>query len=73
MSKKQTSCDSSSFGSEFVSMKQCCEFILVIQYKLCMMDIVVDVPAYIVGDNKSVLCNTTIPGSTLKKKSQIIA
>jgi hypothetical protein len=25
LSKKQTSCESSSFGSEFVAMKQCCE------------------------------------------------
>ena len=30
-------------------------------------------PAYIQGDNKSVLCNTSIPDSTLKKKSQSIA
>jgi hypothetical protein len=26
LSKKQTSCESSSFGSEFVAMKQCCEY-----------------------------------------------
>ena len=30
-------------------------------------------PAYICGDNKSVLANTSIPDSTLKKKSQSIA
>ena len=30
-------------------------------------------PAYIETDNQSVLCNTTIPDSTLKKKSQNIA
>ena len=30
-------------------------------------------PAYIEGDNQSVLANTTIPDSTLKKKSQSIA
>ena len=30
-------------------------------------------PAYIYGDNQSVLANTTIPDSTLKKKSQSIA
>ena len=38
-----------------------------------MMGIPVDGPAYIFGDNKSVLANTTIPDSTLKKKSQSIA
>ena len=30
-------------------------------------------PSHMFGDNKSVLCNTTIPDSTLKKKSQSIA
>ena len=30
-------------------------------------------PAYIYGDNQSVLANATIPDSTLKKKSQSIA
>ena len=30
-------------------------------------------PVYILGDNQSVLANTTIPDSTLKKKSQSIA
>ena len=30
-------------------------------------------PAHIFGDNKSVLCNTSIPDSQLKKKSQSIA
>ena len=37
------------------------------------MGIPVEGPAYIKGDNKSVLYNTTIPDSTLKKKSQSIA
>ena len=30
-------------------------------------------PAHIWGDNQSVLCNTSVPDSTLNKKSQIIA
>ena len=30
-------------------------------------------PTFIYGDNQSVLANTTIPDSTLKKKSQSIA
>ena len=38
-----------------------------------MMGIPVNVPAYICGDNKLVLFNTSIPDSTLKKKSQSIA
>ena len=38
-----------------------------------MMGIPCTGPAFIEGDNQSVLCNTTIPDSTLKKKSQSIA
>ena len=72
-SKKQTSIESSSFGSEFIAMKQCCEYIRGLRYKLRMMGIPIEGPTRIFGDNKSVLCNTTIPDSTLKKKSQSIA
>ena len=72
-SKKQTSVESSSFGSEFVAMKQCCEYLRGLRYKLRMMGIPCEGPAYIEGDNQSVLANTTIPDSTLKKKNQSIA
>ena len=73
MSKKQTSVETSSFGSEFVAMKQCCEYLRGLRYKLRMMGIPVNGPCYICGDNQSVLANTTEPDSTLKKKSQSIA
>jgi hypothetical protein len=72
-SKKQASVESSSFGSEFVAMKQCCEYLRGLRYKLRMMGIPCEGPAYIQGDNQSVLANTTIPDSTLKKKNQSIA
>jgi hypothetical protein len=38
-----------------------------------MMGITVDEPAYVFGDNQSVLANTTAPESMLKKKSSAIA
>ena len=72
-SKKQTSVEFSSFGSGFVAMKQSCEYIRGLRYKLRMMGIPVEGPTCIYGDNQSVLANTTIPDSTLKKKSQNIA
>ena len=37
------------------------------------MGIKVDELAFVFGDNKSVLCNTTEPAFTLKKKSNFIA
>jgi hypothetical protein len=71
-SKKQTSVESSSFGSEFIAMKQCCKCLRGLCYKLQMMGIPCEGPAYILGDSQSVLANTTVPDSMLKKKSQSI-
>jgi len=68
MSKKQTSCEVSTFGSEFTAMKQALEYVRGLRYKLRMLGIPVDEPAFVFGDNKSVLANTTVPGSTIKKK-----
>ena len=72
-SKKQVGVETSSFGAEFIAMKQCCEYLRGLRYKLKMMGIPVNGPCFIHGDNQSVLANTTEPGSTLKKKSQSIA
>ena len=72
-SKKQTSIESSTFGSEFIAMKQCCEYLRGLRYKMRMMGISIDGPSLIQGDNQSVLANTTIPDSALKKKNQSIA
>lgn len=72
-SKKQTCIETSSFGSEFIAMKQCCEYIRGLRYKLRMMGIPVTLPTYVFGDNQSVLANTTNPYSQLKKKSSSIA
>ena len=72
-SKKQMSVESSSFGSEFIAMKQCSEYLQGLRYKLRMLGIPCDEPSLVYGDNQSVLVNTTIPDSTLKKKSQSIA
>ena len=38
-----------------------------------MMGITVDEPAFVFGDDQSVLANTTNPSSTLKKKSNVIS
>jgi Reverse transcriptase (RNA-dependent DNA polymerase) len=44
-SKKQASVESSSFGSEFIAMKQCCECLRGLRYKLRMLGIPFDRPA----------------------------
>ena len=72
-SKKQNSVETSSFGSEFMAMKHCTEYVRGLRYKLRMMGIPCELPTFIYGDNKLVLANTTVPDSTLKKKSNSIA
>ena len=72
-SKKQLGIETSSFGAEFIAMKQCCEYLRGLRFKHRMMGISVDAPAYVFGDNKSVLANTSIHHSTLKKKSSSVA
>ena len=72
-SRKQTSVESLSFGSEFIAMKQCCDYVHGLRYKLRMMGISCDDLTFIYRDNQAVLANTTVPDSMLKKKLQSIA
>jgi hypothetical protein len=72
-SKRQTSVETSSFGSEFIAMKLCCDYIRGLHYKLKMMRISVNEPTFVFGDNQSVLANVSRPHSVLKKKSSSIA
>ena len=72
-SKRQTCIETSSFGAEFIAMKQCCEYVRGLRYKLRMMGISIEEPTFIFGDNQSVLTNSSVPHSTLKKKSSSIA
>ena len=72
-SKKQTSCETSTFGSEFCAMKQATAYVKGFRYKLIMMGIPMEDPTFIFVNNQSVLANTTMPESMLKKKTQSIA
>ena len=72
-SKKQGSIETSSFGSEFAAMKVGVEIVEGLRYKLRMMGVPLDGPAHIKADNMSVIKNSSIPESTLKKKSNSIA
>ena len=72
-SKKQGSVETSTFGSEFIAMKQYTEYVRGLKYKLRMMGISCEGPCYIFGDNQSVLNNSSNPDSRLNKKSNSIA
>ena len=64
--------DWTNFGSKFMATKLACEYIRGFQYKLRMMGIPFSDPCFVYGDSKSVLYNTTLSESTLKKKSSSI-
>ena len=49
-SKRQNSVETSTFGSEFTAMKQCCEYLRDLVYKLRMMGILCEGPVYIEAD-----------------------
>ena len=67
-SKRQNGVDASAFGSKCIAMKPCGKYIWGLRYKLRIMTNPVCVPAYVYGDNQSVLFNTTFPESKLSKK-----
>ena len=60
------------FGAEFVAMKTVVEALRGLRYKLRMMGVPCEEPTYLLGDNMSVIHNTSKPESTLKKKSNSI-
>ena len=62
-SKKQTTIETSSFGSEFMATKHAAEYVRGLQYKLRAMGIPAEECANICGDNKSVLVNSAVPHS----------
>ena len=53
-SKKQSVMERRLFGREFIFMKQYCEYLQGLRYKLRMMDIPVNNPYFIYGENQSV-------------------
>jgi len=75
-SKKQTSIETSSFGSEFSAMKTAVEMVEGLRYKLRMMGVPIDGPCNFKADNMSMVRNSSVPdpeSSQLKKKSNSIA
>jgi len=72
-SKAQTTVETSTFGSEFIAMKIAVELLEALHYKLRMFGIPIDGASNVFCDNKSVVTNSTVPESTLKKKHNAIA
>lgn len=72
-SKRQTTVETSTFGSEFQAMKNAVELIESLRYILRMFGVPLEGPANVFCDNEAVYKNTVLPESILKKKHHSIA
>ena len=70
LSKRQATVETSTYGSEIVAARIAVEAIMDFRYKLRMLGVPLEGPALMLGDNMSVVLNTTVPSSPLKKKHQ---
>jgi Reverse transcriptase (RNA-dependent DNA polymerase) len=68
ISKRQKTVESSTYGSELVAARVAIDLIIEMRYKFRMLGVVLEKETLLVGDNMSVVLNTTIPSSSLKKK-----
>ena len=66
--KRQKTVETSTYGSELVAARIAVEIILEVRFTLRMMGVPVEKTSLMLGHNMSVLLNTTIPSSMLKKK-----
>lgn len=66
--KRQNQVETATYGSEFMAMRIGTEQIMELRYMLRMLGVPVTGPSWIFGDNKSVVINSTVPSSTLKKR-----
>jgi hypothetical protein len=73
VSKRQKTVETSTYGSELVASRVAAELILEIRYMLWSLGVALNGPALMLGDNMSVVLNTTVPSSVLKKKHDAIA
>jgi hypothetical protein len=60
------------YGSELVASRVATELILETRYMLRSLGVALDGPSSILGDNVSVVLNTTVPSNVLKKKHHAI-
>jgi hypothetical protein len=68
ISKRQKTVETSTYGSKFVASRITTELILEIRYMLRSLEVVLDGPALMLGDNMSLILNATVPSSILNKK-----
>ena len=68
ISKRQKTVETSTYGSELVAARIAIDLIIEMRYKLQLLGVRLEKQTVLLGDNMSVVLNTTIPSSSLKKK-----
>jgi hypothetical protein len=67
-SKCQSTVETSIYGAKLIAARIAVEFAIEARYNLQMLGVEIVGPVLLFGDNKSVIINTTLPSSPLKKK-----
>jgi hypothetical protein len=67
-SKRQNTVESSTFGSEFITLTTAIDLVEALRYKLRMFGIPIDGASIILCDNEAVVLNSTHSESTIKRK-----
>jgi hypothetical protein len=65
--------ETATFGSEFMVARQAMEQIMDLCYTLCLMGIPIDGPAWMFGDNQSVITSSSIPNTNLNKRHNALS
>ena len=68
ISKRQRTVETSTFGSEMIAARIAIDLIVEFRYKLRCLGLPVERKSELLGDNLSVVINTTLPSSQIKKK-----
>ena len=72
VSRRQNTVETSTFGSEFVALRNALDVILALRYKLRMFGVPSEGPAQVYCDNQGVVKNTSIPESVFSTKHNAI-
>ena len=68
ISKRQRTVETSTFGSEMIAARLVVDLLVEMRYKLRCLGLNVERRSALLGDNLSVVVNTTLPSSKIKKK-----
>ena len=60
--------ETSTYGSELVAARIATDLLVEWRYKIRMLGLTLETSSWMLGDNMSVVLNTTLPSSALKKK-----